>query len=331
MASNTTTTFIGDIQFKDGDTIRLASQLATVDEVNEVIQTVSDKIDSVDLSSYYTKAESDNKYMVHKESLRINHNETFDVVVGAKFGDELELVGEYHGQQFSYSGVVGNDGDSTVSLDVSISEPIVINKSSDDALGFTLVTLSKANKILASYYTKTECDDKYKLKSDKVDLSSYYTKTECDSKYATKSDATSDNSKAITYEAYCSSMPDDNINIGDPVFRTETFYWKEGNRWVMANDYELEDSMFEVTTSGTYSSFVGIVTQLNSNNNSVTFATHGYYLFNSGPKTGSLRVGDAITYDCTKLSTSINTQSFLSYIGVVVAKVDISHVLMFKH
>ena len=121
------------------------------------------------------------------------------------------------------------------------------------------------------------------------------------------------------------------INIGDPVFRTETFYWKEGNRWVMANDNELEDSMFEVTTSGTYSSFVGIVIQLNSNNNSVNFATHGYYLFNSGSKTSSLRVGDAITYDCTKLSTSINTQSFLSYIGVVVAKVDSTRVLMFKY
>ena len=66
--STTTTTFIGDIKFKDGDTERLASDLATVDEVNSALvgyytKKECDKlfgnITTVDLSDYYTKSECD--------------------------------------------------------------------------------------------------------------------------------------------------------------------------------------------------------------------------------------------------------------------------------
>ena len=39
----TTTTFIGDIKFNDGETDRLVSDLATVDEVNEALGKYHDK------------------------------------------------------------------------------------------------------------------------------------------------------------------------------------------------------------------------------------------------------------------------------------------------
>ena len=47
MAVNTTTTFLGDIKFKDGDAVRLASELATVEEVNTALE------------GYYTKTVCD--------------------------------------------------------------------------------------------------------------------------------------------------------------------------------------------------------------------------------------------------------------------------------
>ena len=46
----TTTTFIGDIKFNDGETDRLVSDLATVDEVNEA------------LGKYYDKTQCDSKF-----------------------------------------------------------------------------------------------------------------------------------------------------------------------------------------------------------------------------------------------------------------------------
>ena len=52
----TTTTFIGDIKFKDGETDRLVSDLATVDEVNEAF------------TKYYDKTQCDSKFAVKGES-----------------------------------------------------------------------------------------------------------------------------------------------------------------------------------------------------------------------------------------------------------------------
>ena len=61
----TTTTFIGDIKFKDGETDRLVSDLATVDEVNEALGKYYDKTQWDNAfalkSTPYTKTECDSK------------------------------------------------------------------------------------------------------------------------------------------------------------------------------------------------------------------------------------------------------------------------------
>ena len=51
----TTTTFIGDIKFKDGETDRLVSDLGTVDEVNEA------------LNKYYDKTQCDSKFALKQQ------------------------------------------------------------------------------------------------------------------------------------------------------------------------------------------------------------------------------------------------------------------------
>ena len=110
--TNKTTTFIGDIRFKDGDTERLASELATIDEVNDA------------LAGYYTKSEIDTKIADVPTGGSSNTvwlemrvvNDVNDRIVDAPFGETYHIEGTFAGRAFTYEGVIGTAGNTTTAI-----------------------------------------------------------------------------------------------------------------------------------------------------------------------------------------------------------------------
>ena len=106
MAVNTTTTFLGDIKFKDGDSVRLASELATVEEVNTALEGYYTKTEcdtkymlksddvTVDMSSYYTKTESDEKYLSKPDEEKSHYCPIPYYTVGVNSSNVLYLIEE---------------------------------------------------------------------------------------------------------------------------------------------------------------------------------------------------------------------------------------------
>ena len=111
MTSDTTTTFLGDIKFKDGDTIRLASELATVDEVNNVLKDYYTKaecdklIQSNQSSSSSTSSSSSSSYeAVPYKIIQHDNNDTYQFDTDIKPNDTLRFTGFFglESNTFSY-------------------------------------------------------------------------------------------------------------------------------------------------------------------------------------------------------------------------------------
>ena len=95
-----------------------------------------------------------------------------------------------------------------------------------------------------------------------------------------------------------------NYHIGKPVFLSGNVYRQQGNEWISSAAIDTTDCICSVKASGTYKKFVGIVTEIDVENNCITFAMHGDFLF-SVDDAAQYQVGDVICYDGTVLLSSI--------------------------
>lgn len=113
----------------------------------------------------------------------------------------------------------------------------------------------------------------------------------------------------------------------------------QGNVYKYSNDewYEITlndttDCICSVKSAGTWKEFVGVITEIDTEKNCITFATHGDYLFYTDDST-QYSIGDVVLYDGTILSEddvfTIKIQQ--SIIGKVSAIVDEHHLALFKN
>lgn len=68
--------------------------------------------------------------------------------------------------------------------------------------------------------------------------------------------------------------------IDDPVFMSGNVYKQQGNECVVPSLNDTTDCICSVKSTGLWKGFVDIITEIDAENNCITFATHGDYLFN---------------------------------------------------
>ena len=129
--------------------------------------------------------------------------------------------------------------------------------------------------------------------------------------------------------------------IGKPVFMSGKVYKRIDERqccselahdnWIPSTSEDTEDCISSVLSSGTYKTYVGIITQIDEANKSITFATHGDYLF-TVDDSAKYSIGDTVCYDgSVVLDNTIPTvQIQSSIIGKVSSIVDGTHIAVFK-
>ena len=180
---------------------------------------------TVDLSSYYTGAQCDNKYapktlstylgysVVDYKVTSLNPNGGGGSICIFKglFGDYVKIRGTMNGTDYEYEGQIGNYGDldtTVITLNVSVPGTLTVRKAayytgylqiSGQNITYAAVRSIKRDEyvyksmIQSDYYDKSESDSKYALKS-----SESYTKAESDSKYVkTSGDSTINGSVSI--------------------------------------------------------------------------------------------------------------------------------------
>ena len=514
----TTTTFIGDIKFNDGETDRLVSDLATVDEVNEALGKYYDKTqcdskfalkgESGNQSNAYTKTECDSKFAL-KEQQHTSYElvqyefyyrtDRFGWVIMCNEGANLIIDGTINGLVFHFEDVIYFGTDATINIngiDFSVNDVWTDNLEHvmlivDDTKRLEITSVKEYKEITRlvnvvydnEVYTKTECDDKFVLKSESGNSIDAYTKTECDDKFALKSNdyidkimslSTSSYSSETTYKAsvgdrfrlgvrigggatqyYTVTLYDEfkttegqefgvdnyyftitynptytrlsfkpnsnnlvlsslileapnkvvydneitpvdsifhafapsdpnpgmtpeawnvidsfeytdehvlssqatkllvdktvrqsnttithyapieepiaNYQIGHPTFMSGKVYKRVENNWTLSTSSDTTDCICSCITHGTSKTFIGVITSIDAKQNSITFATHGDYLFKVS-NSSKYNIGDAICYDGSVID--VNTIPTIaiqqSIIGKVSSIVDDKTLAVFK-
>ena len=138
-------------------------------------------------------------------------------------------------------------------------------------------------------------------------------------------------SKTITHYA---PIEEDvtNYTIGKPVFMSGKVYKRIDDKWIPSTSEDTEDCISSVLSSGTYKTYVGIITRIDEATKSITFATHGDYLF-TVDDSAKYSIGDTVCYDGSVVldSTIPTVQIQSSIIGKVSSIVDGTHIAVFKY
>ena len=298
----TTTTFIGDIKFNDGETDRLVSDLATVDEVNEAFTKYYDKTqcdskfalkdDIGNTIDAYTKTECDSKFALkvngYTESIMSLSTSSYssETTYNASVGDRFRLGTRIGGGAVQYYTVILTD-----EFNTQAGQKIEV-----EAYYFTitfnqtytrLVFRPNSNELVLNNLV-------LEVPNNVVYNNEVYTKTECDDKFALKNPSTT-----ITHYAPIEE-PIANYHIGCPTFMSGKVYKRDDNTntvsWIQSTPNDSIDCICSCITTGNSKTFAGIITSIDSKNNSITFATHGDYLFKVNDSS-KYNVGDTICYD----------------------------------
>ena len=141
------------------------------------------------------------------------------------------------------------------------------NSQNDGYLAFYI----QQNKSEGPFYTIRRLTIKYFHRKYSL-LANTYTKAECDAKFTTKVV-----SQTVTHD----TVPEEDINkyqIGRPVFLSGSAYMNRNNSWIPSQNAPT-DCICGVKTTGTWKEYVGVVTNVDKENNMVEFATHGDFYF----------------------------------------------------
>ena len=179
-------------------------------------------------------------------------------------------------------------------------------------------TTIQAFDITSAYQQKTSM-------ANVVYKNEVYTKDECDGKFALKNLSTT-----ITHYAPIEE-PIANYQIGYPTFMSGKVYKRVENNWILSSSTDSIDCICSCRTTGNSKTFVGIITSIDIENNSITFATHGDYWFKANDSS-KYNIGDTICYDGSIIDEhTVSTIAIQqSIIGKVSSIIDESTVAVFK-
>ena len=157
-----------------------------------------------------------------------------------------------------------------------------------------------------------------------IDMKNYYTREEADAKFTAKVV-----SQTVTHD----TVPEEdiaNFHIGKPVYLSGNVYMNRGGSWVLSNGSPT-DCICGVKTSGTYKEYVGIITNVDTKNNIVEFATHGDFYF-TVDDSSKYKIGDAILYDGSIVSedSAVSYKMLRMRVGVVSGIVDGNTIAIFR-
>ena len=122
-----------------------------------------------------------------------------------------------------------------------------------------------------------------------------------------------------------------NYHIGKPVFLSGNVYKQYDTEWIPSCTADTTDCICSVKSTGTWKEFVGVIISIDEENNCITFATHGDFLF-SVDNTKGYQVGDVVLYDGTVLQedATMTLKVQQSLVGKVTGKIDEKTLAIFK-
>ena len=313
-----------------GDTLALTSKVVTPETLNETLNNyaikseiptlhLNETLDSMGDISYYTFS---NRISFTKRcSLKIEGtiNNTVDYSLVFYYDEatqsNVDLTAE----------VVNGDDTYIFSWKVSCVLTCTLNGTQ---LPFTKRTMNRINYdtlVLKSYLSnyRTMNDITYGTSGDKLATKSYV-----DTQIAAQH--TTPQSTTITHYAPIEGNINDFI-VGNPVFITGKVYKYKNKVWLPSTEYDSIDCICSVKTSGKWSDYIGICVSKDVPNNSITFASHGDYLFNVD--NADLYVcGDQILYDGMILrdDTPITSRIQRMTVGIVTSKINSTTLAVFK-
>ena len=206
-------------------------------------------------------------------------------------------------------------------------------------------------------YTKTECDSKYLPKStlnNNINMfnNSFSIFTQiyddststglkvnfrlCDKSYIQFNNSGvwinnlhTLNSTTITH--YAPIENDESFELGSPCFMSGKVYNRNDNKWIPSTAADRTDCICSVVNSGNHKSFVGVVVSIDEQNKSLTYASHGDFMFNV-EDTSLYEVGDVVLYDGRILEDDLTITSALlqSVVGKITAIIDEHTLAIFK-
>lgn len=125
--------------------------------------------------------------------------------------------------------------------------------------------------------------------------------------------------------------PIEEYQIGKPVFMSGNAYKYSNDEWITSCEADTTNCICSVKSNGTWKEFVGVITEIDAENNCITFATHGDYLFYT-ENSSQYQIGNVALYDGTILGEddSLTIKIQQSIIGKVSAIIDEHHLAIFK-
>ena len=108
-------------------------------------------------------------------------------------------------------------------------------------------------------------------------------------------------------------------------------YKRVDGLWIESTTSDRTDCICSVISTGNYKSFVGVVTSIDEKNNSLTFGTHGDFMFNVDDAS-LYEVGDVVLYDGRILDDNVTPTLKLqrSIVGTISAIIDEHTVAIFR-
>ena len=152
-----------------------------------------------------------------------------------------------------------------------------------------------------------------------------YTKDECDNMFSRK------NTTITHFAPIDENESIDSFNIGSPCFMSGKVYKQYDNKWIPSTTSDRTDCICSVVNTGDHKTFAGVVVSVDKNNNSLTFASHGDFLFSVDDST-DYEIGDVILYNGMILDEDITLtlKHQRSIVGVDSAIIDEHTVSIFR-
>ena len=112
----------------------------------------------------------------------------------------------------------------------------------------------------------------------------------------------------------------------------KVYKYVNNKEWIESTEFDSTDCICSVKAEGTYKEFVGVVTSFDPDELSLTFATHGDFLFRVDDS-DIYEIGDMVLYDGKILNEEYIPSSKIlrSIVGVVSGKVGKIWLQYLKH
>ena len=149
---------------------------------------------------------------------------------------------------------------------------------------------------------------------------------ECDNLYKSKNSSTT-----ITHYAPIEGDIDE-FKVGLPVFASGKVFNRVQNEWIPSTVNDRKDCISSVQLMGNHKTYLGVIVDIDKENNSITFASHGDFMFNV-EESNLYEVGDVVLYDGRILEDDIIVTSahLQSVVGKITAIIDEHTLALFKN